>query len=248
MYQSPKKANGQDFKGNVLIEKASNTGKYTSLWSSNPRGDFLELDLSSLKDNSVAPLGAITMIYGQSKIPPFWRICDGSNGTVNLVDYFVQGTDKESEVGNVSGSHNIKLITHTHTVTIGSVGNHSHHANPPAARTSGVGNHTHPYEKELINNRSVDGHYGPPNDCCPSFNSGRGPSMRSTGVWKSSTVDAHGNHRHKANPPGFNCSDAGGHYHTITVHKAGKTGNASGKDGNKPPYYTLIYIQKVKTR
>jgi hypothetical protein len=37
------------------------------------------------------PVGTIIMYNGQSEIPPGWKICDGSNGTPNLVDRFVKG-------------------------------------------------------------------------------------------------------------------------------------------------------------
>lgn len=37
------------------------------------------------------PVGTIIMYNGQSEIPPGWKICDGNNGTPNLVDRFVKG-------------------------------------------------------------------------------------------------------------------------------------------------------------
>lgn len=37
------------------------------------------------------PLGTIIMYNGQSDIPPGWAICDGSNGTPNLIDRFIKG-------------------------------------------------------------------------------------------------------------------------------------------------------------
>lgn len=37
------------------------------------------------------PLGTIIMYDGQSDIPPGWAICDGSNGTPDLIDRFIKG-------------------------------------------------------------------------------------------------------------------------------------------------------------
>ena len=52
--------------------------------------------------NNTLPKGAIIMFDGQADIPKGWAICDGQNGTPNLVDRFVMGSTKEK--ANTKGS------------------------------------------------------------------------------------------------------------------------------------------------
>lgn len=71
------------------------------------------------------PIGAIIMWKNSSStIPTGWAICDGNNGTPNLVGCFVQGASSDGEVGTGTSS-----------------GNHSH--TQPSASSSD-GSHTHP--------------------------------------------------------------------------------------------------------
>ena len=41
------------------------------------------------------PSGVITMFNGQSSIPTGWALCDGNNGTPNLIGQFIKGTSGE---------------------------------------------------------------------------------------------------------------------------------------------------------
>ena len=71
-------------------------------------------------------------MYGKAviDIPYGWEICDGNNGTPNLVEKFVLGTATEAEIGQTGGyaapqmpahvhtqtSHTHTIATHTHTI------------------------------------------------------------------------------------------------------------------------------------
>lgn len=73
--------------------------------------------------------GIITVFNGTaSNIPTGWYLCDGSNGTPNLVDRFVKGAVSDSEIGMTGGD------SHSHTLS--SDGAHSH-------STSKTGSHRH---------------------------------------------------------------------------------------------------------
>ncbi len=58
-------------------------------------------------------------------IPAGWVVCDGNNGTPNLTDRFIQGTNVTAYIGNTGGAQ-----IHTHTVT--DLG-HTHAMDPGAA-------------------------------------------------------------------------------------------------------------------
>lgn len=82
--------------------------------------------------NNLLPVGSIIAFSGSS-IPENWALCDGNNGTPNLVGKFIKA---ESSTGEEGGEEEItieieNLPSHTHTVTSGSIttstdGEHSH--------------------------------------------------------------------------------------------------------------------------
>lgn len=105
-------------------------------------------------------------------IPNGWALCNGQNGTPNLVDRFIVGAGSAYAVGATGGSSTVTLTTaqipsHTHvassSITINSAGIHNHTANVPttasgaaadgsfeynvrgskSVTTGNAGNHTH---------------------------------------------------------------------------------------------------------
>ena len=69
-------------------------------------------------NSSTIPVGGVIMYTGTfADIPSNWSLCNGSNGTVNLVDIFVYGTTTETEVGDTGGTANSEVVTHTHIST-----------------------------------------------------------------------------------------------------------------------------------
>jgi microcystin-dependent protein len=79
------------------------------------------------------PVGAIKQFHGDpSEIPRGWVLCDGNNGTPNLLDKFVRSVpDGSTDPGATGGSKSITLSTqqlpdHNHPVDLTSVGDHDH--------------------------------------------------------------------------------------------------------------------------
>lgn len=66
--------------------------------------------LSTANGPSLVPVGTIVMWSGSiASIPAGWALCNGSNGTPNLVDRFVVAAGSNYGVGNSGGSNNIWL-------------------------------------------------------------------------------------------------------------------------------------------
>jgi microcystin-dependent protein len=70
--------------------------------------------------DAVVPIGTIMMWSGSiATIPSKWALCNGSNGTINLVDRFIVGAGSTYNVGATGGEA-------THTLTINEMPSHSH--------------------------------------------------------------------------------------------------------------------------
>jgi microcystin-dependent protein len=67
-----------------------------------------------------------------SEIPSGWAICDGNNGTENMLGDFPEGEIDETKVGNTGGAATVtlsesQLPSHNHpNSNTGSTGDHSH--------------------------------------------------------------------------------------------------------------------------
>jgi len=89
------------------------------------------------------PVGVIEIWTGTiATIPEGWRLCDGLNGTPNLLDKFIRGTpDAVTEVGTLGGLVNITLTIlemalHSHGITEVP---HSHSSNQGTTDASSSG-------------------------------------------------------------------------------------------------------------
>lgn len=68
--------------------------------------------------NSIVPVGGIIMFNGTfASIPANWQLCDGTNGTPNLTDRFVYGTNTEGQLLDAGGQADAIIPDHTHTIT-----------------------------------------------------------------------------------------------------------------------------------
>jgi len=111
--------------------------------TSNAAGDIMPQfrRLNFIKNISggpkIAPIGSIVMV-DYATPPNGWAVCNGENGTVNLVDRFVYGTENNTDLLATGGSE-----THTHTAkTTGSAGEHNHTLNVTINQSSGSGSIT----------------------------------------------------------------------------------------------------------
>lgn len=93
-------------------------------------------------EQEAIPPGTVIMWQDPDNIPAGWVICDGSNGTPDLLDRFVKCDTTSGEVG---GQHTLTLAQeqlppHTHTGTTSTDGDHTHdyRAYPSGAHTQDV--------------------------------------------------------------------------------------------------------------
>lgn len=91
---------------------------------------------------SVLPRGTIVAFHGNS-IPSGWVLCDGLNGTPNLIDRFIMGANHITN-GRTGGSDTVTLAEinmpiHDHpagSLYTNSAGSHSHYCYQPRAGKS----------------------------------------------------------------------------------------------------------------
>lgn len=90
--------------------------------------------LSSAGGDTI-PSGIISMWSGSiNAIPTGWALCNGQNGTPNLVDRFIVGAGSKYSVGDIGGADTVTLTTsqlpsHTHssgTLSTNTTGSHTH--------------------------------------------------------------------------------------------------------------------------
>jgi microcystin-dependent protein len=191
---------------------------------------------------SVLPAGMIVMWAGSVvSIPTGWKLCDGTNGTPNLVDRFIVGAGNNYNPGDTGGNASVILTSqqmpvHTHSATVNGATDSTAHSH-----TVDDGGHRHTFRD----------YYG-------------GADDQGTGI-----TDGYGNHfAIDIYNNGDNDWDAGGIYfntitdstttgiavsgggHTHNVNFGVTTATAGGNSGttqaheNRPPYYALCYIQK----
>jgi microcystin-dependent protein len=191
--------------------------------------------------------------YKGTVIPKNWAICDGTQGTPNLVDRFVIGAGPGRAVGPGPETDNIvltaaQLPAHTHTATDTASGGNSHSHGGGAAAPGIAGQNTpnHQHVAGLAGTAQTVGqrgqrqmHTGPPK---PPVNVARGTSspvndLASTGVAPNAA------HTHTASTP-YNVDAAGGlpaHAHSIAAQNAG----GAAPIDIRPRFYTLVYIMKL---
>jgi hypothetical protein len=91
------------------------------------RVSALQVDYSNItgKPTNTIPTGFIGLWSGAANaIPSGWLLCNGANGTPNLVDRFVVGAGTSTPaVGATGGSKDAIVVSHSHTA---SDSGHSH--------------------------------------------------------------------------------------------------------------------------
>lgn len=137
-----------DVEGYGLYSKLAifKEAKYTHDYNL-PVGDNSSNFASTEWVNKVLPVGSIIMFGSStSKIPEGWSICDGTNGTPNLVGRFVKAVGKDSSAGVISSDlnesneltikqENLPIHSHPHKAHT-----HTGSLNPSSISTSESGN------------------------------------------------------------------------------------------------------------
>ena len=185
---------------------------------------------SAVSVSSPVPVGGIIMFNAAfSEIPANFQLCDGSNGTPNMTDKFVYGTNTENEIGDTGGSANTPVVSHTHSIA------HNH----GAIGSSSAGTHDH--HAYRYDNSGVRSETSGAQLCL-----NRDPAPANADAYTICYVDSNdydlmSDAVHEA---------AGAHTHTTTVpNYTGNSGAASsgvsGSGTNIPPYVKLAYIQRM---
>ena len=73
---------------------------------------------SDFVGNGTIPIGGIIMWSGNdAAVPSNWALCNGSNGTPNLVDRFIVGRGSEYADNSTGGSADAVVVSHQHSTT-----------------------------------------------------------------------------------------------------------------------------------
>lgn len=123
-----------------LPSASSATNAYSGNAGSAEDVEPLYKKLMAIQNNSgsskSAPLGTIALWLGNVvDIPTGWQLCDGTNDTPDLTDYYVKIANDTDEIGDTGGSNthtHAASNSHTHTAT----GTHTHST---GGSTSSVG-------------------------------------------------------------------------------------------------------------
>ena len=160
--------------------------------------------------------GMILMWSGPvASIPLGYFLCNGENGTPNLIDRMIMGAGSTYSPGNTGGYSDGQIVNHTHTATTASAGTHTH-----SGSTTSAGNHRH---TQFSSSGTI---YGSGSQ----QPAGPGSATAYTG-------DA-GAHTHA-----MALNNAGNHSHSLTT--ANPSGGVSVAGRNLPPYYALAFIMKA---
>ena len=171
--------------------------------------------------NSAVPVGFIGMWSGSIvSIPGGWNLCDGTNGTPNLLNKFIVAAGDTYAPGATGGS-----LTSTaggsHTHTEASAGSHSHTGvtGSTVLSVDQMPAHTHTYS---VASGAAD-ELGTGYTGTSGYNTLTATTSLSTGggAGHTHTIGTDGVHSHIIN-------EVAAHTHTVT-----------------PPYYALAYIMKV---
>ena len=206
---------------NNKVDKSGDTMTGPLTLNADPTAN-LQAATKQYVDNSEAriiPRGIISMWSGSLQTIPYgWQLCDGTNGTPNLIDRFIVGAGRSYSTGQTggsnstftdsAGSHNHGGASASHQLTIDELPAHSHSLNDPG--------HSH---SSVVIGSFAPGRYGP--DSIPAPVAGT-TGKETTGITINNTGGNSG-HTH-------NISTEGSHNHSVTV---------------TPYYYSLAYIMKL---
>ena len=170
------------------------------------------------------PIGAITLWMGASA-PANWAICDGTNGTPDMRGLLPIGVNGTYALNTTGGSADAIAVSHTHTASTNSTGNHTH---PLSGTSGGGGTHAH----SLSCTSPPGSPYQQPGPYSGFARAGGGTSITNH------NSNPTGNHTHNI---AGTAASKGAHSHTVTIN----SGGASGTGKNLPPYRAVNYIMRI---
>lgn len=186
----------------------------------------------TLAITSGIPSGGIIMWSGStSNIPSGWTLCNGSNGTPNLIDRFVVGAGGAYNPNVIGGSANTTLPLHTHGVSSTFYGQpmqtHSH-AVVDYGHSHVVNDPGHSHQTGRANRDSVG-------SAAPTLITGS----------NTSTTSSFTNITLRTAQSGVTVNPSSAGTPTGTVATVIETAGVNPGGTNLPPYYALCYIMKI---
>ena len=214
------------------------------VWASLPKGaDGKVLTLVSgipswqTAGGGSIPAGLISIWHGLiANIPSGWVICDGNNGTPNLLDKFVKGVPTAAtNPGTTGGESTVtldatKIPSHQHSISQQAAHDHDISASGTHQHTiSASGTHTHPIPLAVDVEESST------------------PATAANGI-APGTSGAGGDHSHGGAVAAGGDHSHGGKVSSGNAHDHGANTGLIGGGGaheNKPPYYEVAFIMKT---
>lgn len=180
--------------------------------------------------NQGSPAGIIVMWSGAiAAVPSGWSLCNGANGTPNLIDRFIVAAGSGYGVGATGGNSSLVLAEsqmpyHQHGVTVSgntaAIGDHAHVVADPGhahstfvRRTNKSGNTSGVY---ILSDPTI------------------GEQLEGTANIPTNTVGT-----------GIGIYGAGSHSHSISIGAATDFRGGNVAFDNRPAYYALAYIMKL---
>lgn len=125
-----------------------NTADTLYVWAVNGCGNSAAATLTQTTSTCITP-GIIMAWSGTlASIPTGWTLCDGTNGTPDLIDNFIKGAPPATDAGGTGGTltHNHTGVTGTTNLTTGASGTATCGVNGNSCSwLANPQSHTHPY-------------------------------------------------------------------------------------------------------
>ena len=101
-----------------LNNTTGSTGNFQSQIDANAAAIVVNADAIQAISDTSAPIGTIVMFNAAfAGIPVNWQLCDGTNGTPNLTNQFVYGTNTEGELKDSGGEADAIIPIHNHALS-----------------------------------------------------------------------------------------------------------------------------------
>lgn len=116
--------------GTTIGLDLASDGAFVNLTATNVTSTNLTVTGNTSGDGfgGFTPIGGVIMFNAAfATIPANWQLCDGTNGTPNMTDRFVYGTNTEGQLLTTGGSANSIVVAHIHTMA--NAGSHTHDLN-----------------------------------------------------------------------------------------------------------------------
>lgn len=176
---------------------------------------LIQDQLDALHLGKVPVKGIILYSGSIGSIPSNFQVCNGTNGTPNLANQIIYGTNTEGQLGDTGGTNNANIQDHTHNFT------HGHSGSSLAAD----GAHSHTYQSS--------------GDWTGSASSDLGIGGLDAAIDRTVVTSAAGSHGHTTTINNDN-TDLGNALDPVTSGAAG-----DGVGDNLPPYYRLAHIMRL---